>query len=278
MTKRLAYLGPAGTNGEAAALRYDPQANLLPFPTNLGVVQAVETGMADEGVVPIENSIEGSVNDILDILIHESRLAIRQELVLPIEHCLLVAPGTTALEIQVIYSHPQALGQCRRFLERLFPKAELVAALSTAAAVDEMLRASVKAAAIAPARAAEIYGAEILATGIGDYSAANETRFVVLGPTDHPPTGQDKTSLCFTFSEDLPGLLVSVLKEFADRNINLAKVESRPAKTELGRYFFLVDVEGHRLDPILAAALAQVQAKTALFKIFGSYPKYRESS
>lgn len=275
MTKRLAFLGPPGTFGEAAALLYDREAQLLPFPSHAAVVEAVETGMAKEGVVAIENSIEGSVNEVLDFLIHESRLAIRHELVLPIEHCLLVAPGTTVTEIEVIYSHPQALGQCRRFIERCFPKAELVAALSTIAAVEEVLRASTKAAAIAPARAAELYGAEILATAIQDL-ASNETRFVVLAPTDHPPTGQDKTSLCFTFADDRPGLLVSVLKEFADRHINLAKVESRPAKTELGRYFFLVDLEGHRLDPLVAEALAQVQDKTALFKIFGSYPKHRE--
>lgn len=277
MSKRLAYLGPAGTYTEAAALRYNAEAQLLPFPSVWAVAEAVETGMADEGVVAIENSIEGSVNDTLDLLIHESRLHIWHELVLPIESCLLVAPGTTAAEIKIIYSHPQALGQCRRFIERCFPKAEVVAALSTTAAVADMLKAPAKAAAIAPARAAQIYGAEILATAIQD-SASNETRFIVLAATDHTPTGQDKTSLCFTFTEDRPGLLVSVLKEFADRHINLAKVESRPAKTELGRYFFLVDLEGHRLDPLVAEALAQVEAKTALFKIFGSYPKYREAS
>lgn len=275
MSKRnVAYLGPPGTFSEEAALKYDLEAQLIPFPSISAVTSAVETGIADEGVVPIENSLEGSVNDTLDLLIHESKLLIRQELILDIEHHLLVKPGTSATELSVIFSHPQALAQCRRFLERCFPKAQIVAALSTAAAVEQMMAYSTPAAAIGNSRAAEIYGAQILAKNIQDRSP-NVTRFVVLAPKDLPSTGRDKTSLCFSFNDDRPGLLYGVLEEFAKYNINLAKVESRPSKEALGKYIFLVDIEGHRQDRIIGEVLGRVQAKTSFFKVLGSYPKYQ---
>ena len=274
MTKKIAYLGPAGTFTEEAALAYDLQAELLPLFTIPAVASAVETGMAEEGVVPIENSLEGSVSATLDLLIHESSLLIKQELVLPINHCLLVKPGAKAHEVKAVYSHPQALGQCRHFLDTCFPRAEAVAALSTAAAVEEMLASQVPAAAIATQRAAALYSVEILAKGIQD-QASNVTRFVVLANEDHPPTGNDKTSICFYFAEDRPGVLASVLEEFAQRSINLTKIESRPSKEALGKYFFLVDLEGHREDPLVKAALERVVAKTAQFKIFGSYPCFQ---
>jgi len=275
MTRRLAYLGPPGTFSEQAALLYDEAAQLIPFPSIPAVAAAVDSGMADEGVVAIENSIEGSVTDTVDLLIHESRLVIRRELVLPIEHRLLAKPGTDVSRVKVIFSHPQALAQCRHFIERCFPKVDVVAALSNAAAVEEMMASSQPAAAIGTERAAQIYGAATLAKGIHD-QASNVTRFVVLAPQDHPPTGFDRTSLCFSFSEDHPGVLCSVLNEFAERSINLAKVESRPSKEILGRYIFLVDLEGHREDPVVREALAGVQRKTSLFKILGSYPRYDE--
>ncbi len=274
MTKKIAYLGPRGTFTEEAALRYNASAQLIPFPTTPAVAAAVETGMAEEGVVAIENSLEGSVTDTLDLLIHESKLLITQELVLPIEHCLLVKPGTSAQEVKVIFSHPQALGQCRHFLERCFPQAQVMAALSTTAAVEQMLSSDRPAAAIGSQRAALVYGAQVLAEHIQD-RANNLTRCVVLATTDHAPTGCDKTSLCFSFKEDRPGLLFGVLKEFARHNINLTKVESRPSKGGLGEYIFLVDLEGHREDPAIAEVLEKVRAQTALFKVFGSYPRYQ---
>lgn len=274
--KRIAYLGPPGTFTEEAALLYDQTAQLTPFPSIAAVATAVASGMAEEGVVAIENSIEGSVNDTLDLLIHESKVLIRKELVLPIEHHLLAKPGTEVSDVKVIFSHPQPLGQCRRFIERCFPKAQVVAALSTSAAVEEMMASSHPGAAIGTARAAELYGADILAREIQD-QASNVTRFVVLAPTDHALTGFDKTSLCFSFAEDRPGALSEVLGEFAERNINLAKLESRPSKESLGRYFFLLDLEGHREEPLISEALERVREKTALLKIFGSYPRYKEN-
>jgi len=273
MTKRIAYLGPPGTFTEEAALLYDGSAQLIPFPSVHAVAAAVHSGMAEEGVVAVENSLEGSVTDTLDLLIHESKVLIRKELILPIEHQFLVRPGTQVTEVKVIFSHPQALGQCRKFIERCFPKATVVAALSNAAAVEEMTASEHPAAAIGTRRAAEIYGAETMATGIQDESS-NITRFVVLAKTDHSPTGFDKTSLCFSFTEDRPGELCEVLLEFARRNINLAKLESRPTKESLGRYIFLVDLEGHREDDAVSEALERVRETASLFKIFGSYPRY----
>ena len=277
MTKKIAYLGPPGTFSEDAALKYDQKAQLLPFSNIPAVAAAVDTGLADEGVVAIENSLEGSVTDTLDLLIHESKLLIRRELVLAIEHHLLVKPGAEAPEVRVIFSHPQALAQCRRFLERCFPQAEMVAALSTTAAVEQMMSSSIPAAAIGTHRAAQLYGAQMLAKNIQDHSP-NLTRFVVLAAKDHPPTGRDRTSLCFSFDEDRPGLLYGILKEFADSNINLAKIESRPSKESLGKYIFLVDLEGHREDPAIRDLLGKVQAKVSLFKVFGSYPRYNEGA
>lgn len=278
VSTRLAYLGPPGTFGEEAALLYSGQTRLIPFVSHHAIASAVQTGLADEGIMAIENSLEGSVNDTLDLLIYESGLMIKKELTLPIEHCMLAKPGTQVQEIKVIFSHPQALAQCRRFLERIFPKAQLVAALSTAAAVEQMMSNPEPSAAIGSKRSAELYGAEIIARGIQTDSlkAPNITRFVVVARADSSPTGHDKTSVCFYIGEDHPGSLCNVLEEFSKRNINLTKIESRPSKESLGKYFFLVDLEGHKQETLINEALEQVKTKTTLFKIFGSYPRYRE--
>lgn len=274
---RLAYLGPPGTYSEEAALKHAPDAELVPFPSVAAVGSAVSSGMVDEGVVAIENSLEGSVNDTLDLLIHESGIFVRQELILAIEHCVLARPGAKVQDVRVIFSHPQAFAQCRRFIERCFPKAQLVAAFSTAGAVEQMMAHDADAVAIASKRAAELYSAQILAQNIQDYSP-NVTRFVVLARMDHPPTGRDRTSLCFTFAEDKPGQLYGVLKEFAERNINLVKIESRPLKEGLGKYFFLTDLEGHRQDPQISQTLDRVRELTSTLKIFGSYPRYQKDT
>ncbi len=274
MARKIGYLGPAGTFTEEAALLYDDSAQLIPFPSIPAVATAVVSGMVDEGVVAIENSIEGSVTDTLDLLIRESNLAIRQEIVLPIRHYLLAKQGTTAEKIKVIYSHPQALAQCRGFLERCFPKARMEGALSTAAGVQEVKKGDGVVAAVATRRAADIYQVEVLARDIQETST-NVTRFVVLSSADHEPTGLDRTSLCFSFASDKPGLLVEVLGEFARRNINLAKIESRPSKESLGQYIFLVDLDGHRKQSPVKDALETVERVTSRLHIFGSYPKYK---
>lgn len=269
---RVAYLGPAGTFGETAALTYAGDAELIPLPSHAGVAVAVASGMAEAGVLPVENSVEGSVSETLDILIHDSELKMCAELVVPVEQCLLVRPGMRAEDVRAVYSHPQALGQCRGFLERCFPKVRLEASLSTAGAVQEIFSHE-DAAAIASARAGELHGATILARGIGDRKN-NVTRFVVLSEADGPPTGKDKTSIAFTTHHDRPGTLVNVLGELSQRGLNLSKIESRPSKDTLGVYIFLVDFHGHRLDPICAEALDAVRAKANWLKVFGSYPRF----
>ena len=275
MSRRLAFLGPRGTFSEEAALRYDPDGQLVPFVSISAVAAAIGSGMADEGVVPIENSLEGPVTETLDILIHSSELSVRSEIVLPIEHLLLARAGAKASDIKIIASMPQALAQCRRFIEQRFPKATLEAALSTAAAVEEMMGRD-NAAAIGNQRAAELYGAEVLAQGIQDRTT-NLTRFVILADEDHPPTGDDKTSLAFAFAvEDRPGLLVAALEEFSSRDINLSKIESRPSKERLGVYIFLADLDGHRTEQPLAESLERVREKSSFFRVLGSYPRYRE--
>ena len=275
MPKRIAYLGPRGTFTEEAAIRYDPEGELESFPTVAAVSLAVSSGMAEEGVVPIENSLEGSVTATLDLLIHEETLLIKRELVLPIEHYLLVRPGTRTADIEVVYSHPQSLGQCRGFLERCFPKARLEPSLSNAAAADVVAEGVEGAAAIAPRRNAELRGLEVLAQSIQD-SDHNVTRFVVLAEKDSPVTGDDKTSLCFSFANDKSGLLYEALREFAERDINLAKIESRPAKLNLGEYVFLIDCEGHREDPVVREAIESVRSRTLMLRIFGSYPRWSD--
>ena len=275
MTKRLGFLGPRGTFTEEAAILYDPHADLVPLPSVSAVGSAVVSGMVEEGVVAIENSIEGSVTDTLDLLIHGSELAIKYEVVLPIRHCLLVLPGAQANDIKVIYSHPQALAQSRVFLEKCFPKAQMEAALSTAAGVQEVKRSDGSVAAVATRRAADIYGVKVLASDIQE-TMTNETRFVILATGDNSPTGMDRTSLCFSFDDDRPGVLVEVLSEFAERNINLSKIHSRPSKDALGRYIFLVDLFGHRENPPVREALDLVERVTSRFRVFGSYPRFGE--
>lgn len=268
---RLAYLGPPGTFSEEAALRYQPNAERISCPTEAAVAAAIESAQADEGVLAIENSLEGSVTRTLDILVHDTQLVIRHELILPIEHCLIARAGTDTSQIRAVYAHPQALGQCRKYIERCLPDAEQHASLSNAAAVEHVVSIS-GAAAIGPARAAEVYGAQVLARGIQD-NAHNKTRFVVLSPSDAAPTSHDKTSIAFTVAHDRPGTLVDVLHEFSDRGINLTKIESRPSREELGIYVFLVDLEGHRTEPVVAEALEAVRAKAHFFRVLGSYPR-----
>lgn len=273
MARTIGFLGPLGTYSEEAALLYDKTADRL-YPTITGVGEAVAAGEIDEGVVPIENSLEGPVTFTLDLLIAQPTLFIRGEIDLPIEHYLLAKPGTVPAEIRVIYSHPQALGQCRQYLEKNYPQAEQMASLSTVLCVTDSFESKVPAAAISPRRASELYDVDILDRGIQDV-ANNVTRFAVIGLSDHAPTGDDKTSMAFTLEKDSPGLLHRVLGEFADREINLLKIESRPTKQLLGEYIFLLDCVGHREDSPMKEALAALSDPISMLRILGSYPKWK---
>jgi prephenate dehydratase len=273
MSGRIAFLGPTGTYTEEAALLYDPQAVLEPFPSIPAVGAAVSAGVTEEGVVPIENSLEGSVNFTLDLLISRTELSVRNEIVVPIEHFMFAMPGVEPASIQVIYSHPQALAQCKDYLQRVYPQAMQMASLSTVAAVADMRQSDVPAASISPRRAGELNeDVVIIGQGIQD-NVNNVTRFVVLSPRDHQPTGSDKTSICFSFQQrDSSGLLHQALGEFAERKINLMKIESRPTKENLGEYIFLVDCAGHREDPEVAEVLKILSEQCRMLRVFGSYP------
>lgn len=273
----IAYLGPPGTFSEEAARAYAENSNdiiCLPLTSIPAVVTAIETDAATVGVLPIENLLEGSVTFTLDLLIHETNLRIAGEIVIPIRQYLVARAGLTLSEIQVLYAHPQSLGQCRRFVERCLPGVATVASLSNSAAPAEALADERPAAAISTLRAAELTRATILARDIAD-NHSNVTRFIALAQHDAPPTGDDKTSFCFGFREDRAGVLMRALQELAHEQINMTKLESRPSREVLGQYIFLVDIEGHRSDPRVAQALERVAAQTGMFKIFGSYPRWR---
>ncbi len=272
---RIAYLGPAGTfSQEAAQLCAGPEDELIPFASFPALVSAVETSVAQIAVLPIENSLEGSVSTTLDLLIHETKLQISREVVVPVHHALVGVPGADITKAVTILSHPQALGQCRRFITRVLPNAHESAALSTAGAVEEVVfNKNPSVVAIGTARAAELYGGEVLARDIED-NHANVTRFVALAHRDHEQTGYDKTSLCVSVRANVPGSLHAVLDELAADSIQMTKLESRPAKGVLGEYFFLVDIEGHRTDDMVGRALERMRAKTDVFRILGSYPRF----
>ncbi len=273
----IAYLGPPGTFSEEAALAWAggrAGCGLLPLASIPAVVTAIETGAATLGVLPVENLLEGSVNYTLDLLIHETSLQIAGEIVIPIRQYLVARPGVGLADVRVLYAHPQSLGQCRRFVERCLPGVATVASLSNSAAPAEAMADERQAAAISTLRAAELNGAATLARDIAD-NLGNVTRFIALARDDAPATGDDKTSFCFGFHEDRAGTLVGALLELAEERINMTKLESRPAKDVLGQYIFLVDVNGHRADAHVARALERIRARAGLFKVFGSYPRWK---
>jgi prephenate dehydratase len=270
-----AFLGPAGTFSEDAALAWaGPEANLIPLTSIPALTSAVETGLADDAVLPIENSIEGSIHTTLDLLIHETPLRIKAELVIPVRLFLMTAPGAVLSDIQTVTTHSNPLGQSRRFLERVLPNARQVPALSTAAAVQQVVNGGDKSvAAIGTERSAELFGATIIARDIQDVKT-NVTRFVVIGQQDAAPTGKDKTSIAFTMDKDVPGSLNATLTPFAKAGIQLTKIESRPTKAWLGEYVFLIDFLGHRLDPEIAPILEELRGYCQTLKVFGSYPRF----
>ena len=224
--------------------------------------------MVDMGVVPIENSIEGPVGVTLDLLVHNYDLKIEREIIIPISHNLLINPNTHISDIKFVYSHIQALSQCRNFTEEL---EVVVNATPSTSAAAEMVKGKKNTAAIGTKRAAEIYRLKVIASDIQDYKN-NVTRFVVLSKKDHEPTGKDKTSIIFSIMEDKPGGLYEILGIFADYSINLTKIESRPSKEKLGRYIFFVDFNGHRTDEQIGYILNIIRSKVGYMKVLGSYP------
>ncbi len=271
---RWAFLGPAGTFSEEALLSLGVEGmEPVACASIAEVFEMVDSGDCANGIVPIENSQEGSVNATLDALAFDHELTIRQELVRDIRHALVAAPGTRLNDIRRVISHPQATAQCRRWLRKNLPSAEVAAANSTAEAVLRVV-GEPGSAAVGTELAAELHGGEILARSIEDFKG-NQTRFVVVGQGLCERTGHDKTSLALFLQKDKPGALLMILSEFAYGQINLTKIQSRPTKKRLGEYMFFVDLEGHITDAHVSLALDCLRLKLRSVKALGSYPAAR---
>ena len=271
---RFAYLGPVGTFTEAA-LRTITSASdqLIPFANVTAALNAVRTGSADRALVPIENSVEGVVARTLDELAIGDPLVIYGEVTLPVTFALLAPRGKEGAEIKKIGTHPHAEAQCRTYIAKHHPSAELITTASTAAAAEALGKGSFDAAIASPSAAAT-YGLTILADDIGDNSGA-VTRFVLVGkPGSVPnPTGHDRTSLAAFIGADHAGALLEVLTEFAVRGVNLTFIQSRPTGRELGHYHFIIDAEGHINEERVGDALTGLRRICEDVRYLGSYPR-----
>jgi prephenate dehydratase len=273
---RIAYLGPAGTFTEdALGEAFDGDFEPLRLPTIRDAILAVERGEADRALVPVENSIEGSVRDTLDTLAFDAEaVAIVGEHDFSVRAMLIAREPLELAAIEGVLSHPQPLAQCARFLRENLPGAERQSVESTAAAVKTVSESEARWAAIGARAAAEIYGCTILREGI-EGEANNVTRFVWIAPAGTEPVagGCWKTSLVFAeLGEDHPGALVSALQEFSSRQVNLSRIESRPMRQELGRYMFFCDLEGALEETPVAEAVEALRGKADSVRILGSYP------
>ena len=271
----VAYLGPAATFSQEALLTQADlaRADLQPLGSITAVLDAVAQGDAPLGFVPIENGIEGTVSATIDGLIHDVDLHIQREVVMDIHLHLMVRPGTTLADIRYVSSYPHALAQCQKFVAETLPGVEERAANSTADAARLLGESDAhEGAAIAPRLAAERYGLAIVVEDVEDHPE-NQTRFVLVARSTVPkPTGHDKTSIVCFQRADHPGSLHGILGQFAARNINLTKLESRPTKQGLGDYCFVIDLTGHVGDEVVADCLRDLHSSLAGVKFLGSYP------
>lgn len=269
---RVAFQGVAGAFSEEAALAFAPDGEAVGYPTFEEAFEATVRGECDYACLPVENSLAGSINQTYDLLT-DSVLAVVAERVVRVHHNLLVPPGTGLHEVRRVYSHPQALQQCQRFIRQ--HGFEAVADYDTAGAAQLLLERSRReagGAAIASRRAAETYGLDIVAERIEDLSF-NFTRFFVLGHAERAPVPgrQHKTSLVLA-THHRPGDLVACLQVFPEHGINMTKLESRPRRDKPWSYLFYVDIEGHVAEPAVAAALTGLMRRAAFVKYLGSYP------
>jgi chorismate mutase/prephenate dehydratase len=264
----VAYLGPAGTFSEAAALkRFGSAIKGELCRTFDEIFRAVEAGEVNYGVVPVENSTEGAVGHTLDLLLN-SPLQVCGEVMLPIHQCLMAKDGDISA-IQTVYSHPQSLGQCQTWLNTHLPHAQRLTASSNAEAARLAAQQS-NCAAIAGQQAAALFGLEIIVENIED-DPRNTTRFLVLGDQYVAPSGKDKTSLVLS-AANRPGAVHDLLMPLAKYGVSMTKLESRPAGSGLWEYVFYMDIEGHQADAPVAAALAELKQLAAFVKVLGSYP------
>jgi prephenate dehydratase len=271
---RVGFLGPSGTFAEEALRASAPDGvEEVPYATVWDTVMAVQERAVDQAVVPIENSLEGSVTTTLDALAGDaSDVRIVAEVVRPISHCLIARNGLALDDVARVLSHPQALAQCARFLHERLPRARTEVSGSTAEAVRTAVAADEPLAAIGTRLAAELYGGTVLAEGVED-RPDNLTRFVWLAPAGTAAhEGPTKTSVVFWgFNDESPGALVDVLSEFASRGVNLTKIESRPRRVRLGHYMFFTDLDGALDHEPVSEALAALEQRVETLKVLGSY-------
>ncbi len=278
---RIAYQGEIGAYSEAAALKFHPLTDVLPYPSFEDVFAAVISGAATHGVLPVENSIGGSIHRNFDLLA-EHDLSIVGEVELLVSHCLLAYPGTKREDLRRVYSHPQALAQCENFLRSLssaadprLPAVEIVATYDTAGSAKLIRDGALKdTGAIASARAGEVFGLEVLASGIQDYEA-NLTRFVIVSRTAEVPADADKTTILFALPNE-PGSLFKALSVFALRDIDLTKLESRPIRGRPWEYMFYADLSVSRQDMRCARALIHLAEFAKWVRTLGSYKRWKE--
>ena len=277
----IAHLGPSGTYAEQAALYYVSwltkntkiEASLCPYPSIFQTLCSVAKGESDLAVVPVENSIQGSVTVTLDTLWQLDNLQIQLALVVPITHSL-ISRSESLDSIETVYSHPQALAQCQKWLEKHLPKVQLVPTNSTTEGLEKL--ENLQSAAISSLRAAQLYNLPTLANGINDYPE-NCTRFWVVSQPGNSPNHEILkntafyTSFAFSVPANLPGVLVKPLQVFANQDINLSKIESRPTKRSLGEYLFFMDLEADVSSNKMQSALTELSNYTEILKIFGSY-------
>lgn len=274
---RISYLGPRGTFCEAALLSMPglQAAEHVPASSERAAIESVRSGESEAALIPIENSIEGSVSVTLDQLAQGQRLVIVDEVAIPVRFALLARPGTALSDVMSLASHPHALAQVRGWVADNLPGVRVIPAQSTAGAAALLQEGAPYDAAVAPLLAAERYGLDVLAENIGDTEEAT-TRFVLVQrPGRLPaPSGADKTTLTLFMRMDQPGALMAILNEFAVRGVNMTRIESRPTRKALGDYYFSVDVEGHVADARVAEALAGLHRVCLDVRFLGSYPRH----
>ncbi|TYQ14997.1 UNVERIFIED_CONTAM: prephenate dehydratase [Acetivibrio alkalicellulosi] len=272
---KIGFLGPKGTFSQEAMLEYvksGGEFNECPYNTMPDLIFAVENDEIDQAIIPIENSLEGAVSVTLDMLATDVDLKIVAEVVIAINQNLMVKKGTKTEDIKFVLSHPQPIGQCRKYLDSKYPGAVIKYLYSTAEAAKEVSLGGKDMAAIGPSTAAEVYGLDIIDREIQD-NYNNLTRFVVVSKKDGKKALNNKTSIVFS-TDNKPGSLYKILDIFSLWDINMTRIESRPAKKQLGKYIFFIDLNGHIEDEDVRDALTMVKRKTSFYKFLGSYPEY----
>lgn len=278
MGRTIGFMGPRGTFSHEAVEAYVEGRcyTLKDYFSIPAVLEALKNGEIQDAIVPIENSLEGAINVTMDFLAKEDGLFIIGEFILPVNLNLLTKTGVNAEDIAVILSHPQPLGQCRNYLSRYFPRAIQLEENSTSKAAQRVVDSDGTFAAVASNISAKEYGLEIMASKIQDFDN-NCTRFVIISKDLQKRTGSDKTSIVFS-TDNKPGSLYRILDIFSLWDINMTRIESRPAKNVLGQYIFFIDIDGHIEDQDVFDALTMIQRKTSFYKFIGSYPVFNNGS